>query len=369
MITPTFILANMFRLLWRREFRFHFDRIPLVARRISWKKQWNLGRIALNRFFSITPALGYPYMAHISPAGVCNLRCSICPAHEPATKGKEMLPFATFKKLIDEIGDYLIYIILWSWGEPFLNPEIYRLISYAREKNILTVTSSNLNRFSPGEAAQLVDSGLDALIIALDGASEETYNQYRRGGSVRKVVENTRLIVEEKRKKKSDKPFLNLRMVVSKFNEHEIEALRALGKEIGVDMVSFKAFSTRQPGYASPELDRKYAPENKFFRWYDYLPDYTVSRRPKKYRCKFPWTKPTLFADGEILSCEFDFRYDYSFGNLNQQSFREIWFGPKAKEFRRRFRKNRDEIAFCRDCVFDYKLIPGCVIAWEILNQ
>ncbi len=83
----------------------------------------------------------------------------------------------------------------------------------------------------------------------------------------------------------------------------------------------------------------------------------------------FLWPrKPTLFADGEVLSCEFDFRYGYSFGNLNEQSFREIWFGKKAKEFRRRFRKNRDDIEFCRDCVFDYKLIPGCVVEWEILK-
>jgi len=369
MINLEFILKNLFSLVLRREIRFHFDRIPLVAQKISRKKMWNLFRIALNRLLPLAPAFGYPYMAHVSPAGVCNLRCPICPAHDPQTQGKALLPFSTFKKLIDEIGDYLIYVILWSWGEPFLNPEIYRMISYARDKNILTVTSSNLNRFTREDAAQVIEAGLDALIIALDGVSEETYSQYRSGGSAERVIANTKLLVEERKKRGSMKPYLNLRMVVSKYNEKEVGAFRALGRELGVDMVSFKAFSTRQPGFASPEIDRQFAPESKFFRWYDYLPDYTVSHKLKKYNCRFPWTKPTLFADGEILTCEFDFRYEYSLGNLNQKSFREIWFGSKAKEFRRRFNQNRDEIAFCRDCVFDYKLIPGCVVAWEFLNQ
>ncbi|MBM3285692.1 MAG: hypothetical protein FJY81_07440, partial [Candidatus Aminicenantes bacterium] len=189
------------------------------------------------------------------------------------------------------------------------------------------------------------------------------------GGSARWVIENTRVLVAEREKRGKNKPFINLRMVVSKENEQEVEAFRALARELRVDMVSFKAFSTRQSGFMDPDIDRQYAPQTKFFRWYDYQPDFTVSRKAKKYNCKFPWTKPTLFADGEILSCEFDFRYGYSFGNLNEQSFRNIWFGMKAREFRRRFRKNRDDIAFCRDCVFDYKLIPGCVVEWEILRK
>lgn len=368
-MTPGFIAGNLLCLFLKKELRFEFDRIPLRAERISRRKLVNLFRIGLNRIFPISPALGFPYMAQVSPAGLCNLRCPICPAHDPDTQGKALLPFATFKKLIDEIGDYLIYVILWSWGEPFLNPDIYQMISYAGERNILTVTSSNLNRFGPEEAKKLVDSRLDALIIALDGISEESYGKYRSGGSARRVIENTRLMVEEKKRRGEKKPFINLRMVISRENEHEVDEFRAVAKKLGVDMVSFKAFSTRQPGFADPAIDRRYAPQTKFFRWYDYQPDFSVSKKAKKYHCKFPWTKPTLFADGEVLACEFDFRYGYSFGNLNEQTFQEIWFGEKARKFRRLFRKNRDDIAFCRDCVFDYKLIPGCVVKREILRQ
>ncbi|MGQ9673142.1 MAG: radical SAM protein [Candidatus Aminicenantales bacterium] len=367
-MTLNFLARNLLGLLFKRELRFEFDRIPLRARNISGLKLLNLFRIGLNRLLPLSPALGFPYMAHVSPAGLCNLRCAICPAHAPETRGKALLPLPTFKKLVDQLGEYLIYIILWSWGEPFLNPDIYEMIEYARQRNILTVTSSNLNRFGPEEAGRLIEAELDALIIALDGLTEESYRKYRSGGSAQRVIKNTRLLVEERERRGRRKPFINLRMVVSRENEHEVEAFRSLARQLGVDMVSFKAFSTRQPGFADPAIDRQYVPQKKFFRWYDYQPDFIVDRKARKYRCKFPWTKPTLFADGEVLACEFDFRYSHSFGNLNEKSFREIWFGEKAKEFRRRFRKNRDNIAFCRDCVFDYKLIPGCVVEWEILR-
>jgi radical SAM protein with 4Fe4S-binding SPASM domain len=368
-VTPGFILRNFYSLVARRELMFQFDRAPLVAREISTKKLLNLFRTGVNRVFPVSRALGYPYMAHVSPSGLCDLRCDVCPAHDPRARGKALLPFQTYKRLIDEAGDYLLYVILWSWGEPFLNPDIGRMISYAREKNILTVTSTNMNRFNAELAREVVEAGLDLLIIALDGTTDETHSLYRRGGSAARVIENTRRLVEERRRRGQAKPFINLRMVVSRENEHQIEDFRSLAAELGVDMVSFKAFSTRQQGHADPRVDRQYAPDRESFRWYKYQPGYSVDKKPAKFNCKFPWTKPTLFADGQMLICEFDFQYSHSLGNLNEHSFREIWFGPAANALRKKFSRNRDGIPFCRDCVFDYKLIDGCVVDWDILRR
>ena len=369
MMSLPFLLRNLFNLLFRRRLNFEFDRIPLRARSISPRKMLNLFLVGFNRLLPLTKLWGYPYMAHISPAGLCNLRCELCPVHDEGVRGKELLPFATFKKFIDETGDTLLYLILWSWGEPLLNPDFVRMTDYARRKKILTVTSTNLNHFSRDDAKALAASGPDALIIALDGVTEETYGRMRKGGRAATVVANTRLLLEERTRAGSDIPFVNLRLVVSKENEHEVEAFRALAKDLGVDMVSFKAFSTRQPGYGDPEFDKRFAPEDERYRWYRYLPGYVADHRPKKYACKFPWTKPTLFPDGEVLACEFDLRYEHPFGNILRRSFREIWFGPEAAAFRRSFRANRDNIRYCHDCVYDYKLFPGCVVEWEILKK
>lgn len=363
-----FILKNIPSLFFRRELSFQFDRIPLRAIQVSALKRRNLMRIALNRFFPISSAAGFPYMAHISPSGLCNLSCNFCPAHSPEVKGKELLSFDTFKKFLDEVGDYLIYIIMWSWGEPLLNPEMPRMIQYAKEKGVLVVTSSNLNTLGPLGAKGLISSGLDALIVAADGASEETYQRLRKGGSLGAVVENTKKLLEERDRMKARHPLINLRMVVSRENEHEIEDFKQLASDLGVDMVSLKAFSTRQAGTENPEIDKKVAPRQNKYRWYRYLQDYALDREGKKYNCKFPWTKPNLSPDGTIIFCEFDLYYEHPLGNINQQDFQEIWFSQKAKRFRRQFKKDRDAILFCQDCVFDYKRFPGCVIEWEMLN-
>ncbi len=364
-----FLLRNGLNLLLWRRLSFQFDRIPMQARNISGRKLFNLCRISLNRLLPISRAQGYPYMAHIAPSGVCDLSCDLCPSFAPETRGKQLLPFDTFKKFIDETGDYLLYIILWSWGEPLLNPEIYRMIAYAKEKNILSVTSSNLNRLSREDARALVSSGLDALIVALDGSTPETHARLRKGGDFQRVIDHTRLLMEEKKRAGNRLPIVNLRMVVSRENEDEVEGFRRLAKDLGVDMLSIKAYSTRQPGYAHPDLDRRFAPQAKRFRWYRYHPDYSPDRRPRKYKCRFPWTKPTLFADGTVVSCEFDLTHEWPFGNINQSRFDELWFSPQAESFRKRFQKDREVYKFCRDCVYDYKLIDGCVLEWEYLTD
>ncbi|MGB2907050.1 MAG: radical SAM protein [Candidatus Aminicenantaceae bacterium] len=364
-----FLIRNSLSLLLRRRLNFHFDRIPMQARGISGHKLFNLAKIGLNRLLPIPRTLGYPYMAHISPSGLCDLRCNQCPTAAPETQGKQLLAFDTFKKFIDETGDYLLYIILWSWGEPLLNPEIYRMIAYAKQKNILSVTSSNLNRLSRKDARCLISSGLDALIVALDGTTPETHACQRIGGDFNRVVDNVRLLMEEKRRAGSRHPIVNLRMVVSRENEGEVEAFWQLAQDLGVDMVSIKAFSTRQAGCTNPEIHRRFVPQGDKYRWYRYHPDFTTDKQPKRYKCRFPWTKPTLFANGTVASCEFDLTFEYPFGNINQNSFDEIWFSPQAEDFRRRFQKNRDTVEFCRDCVYDYKLIEGCVLEWEYLTD
>lgn len=369
-MTLNFLARNLLGLLFKRELRFEFDRIPLRARNISGLKLLNLFRIGLNRLLPLSPALGFPYMAHVSPAGLCNLRCAICPVHAPETRGKALLPLPTFKKLVDQLGEYLIYIILWSWGEPFLNPDIYEMIEYARQRNILTVNGNQLQpqpvRTRGSEATHR--SGARCLNHRpgwINGRELPQVPEWRKrptshwehatscGGEGEAGKEETFYQPEDgcfqgERARGRGVPFSG----------------QAAGSRYG-ELQGLLDSTTR---VRRPAIDRQYAPQKKFFRWYDYQPDFIVDRKASKYRCKFPWTKPTLFADGEVLACEFDFRYSHSFGNLNEKSFREIWFGEKAKEFRRRFRKNRDNIAFCRDCVFDYKLIPGCVVEWEILR-
>lgn len=364
-----FLLKNSCNLIFKKQFEFEFDKIPIVAKNLTFKKRFNLIRIGLNRLFSIAKPMGYPYMAHIDPAGICNLKCFNCPVHLPEKQGKCVLSFENYKKFIDECGDYLLYVILWSWGEPLLNPEFSKMVSYAKSKNIYTVTSTNLNKLSKEEAQSLIASGLTTLIIALDGPNAETYEKLREGGKFDKFMENFDILMEAKKSHKGETPFINLRMVVSKENEYLMEDFKKIGYDKNVDMISFKAYSTRQSGCINKDIDEKFSPDKEELKWYSYHSDYSLNKKLKQYNCKFPWTKPMLFADGTISSCEFDFKYNYVFGNIEKDSFKNIWFSESANKFRKQFLKNRNSIEFCKNCVYDYTLIPGCVLSRAFPNK
>ena len=364
----SFLARNLASVLLKGELRFQFDRIPLLARKVTGRKRRNLFRIALNRLFPIAKTMGRPYMAHVSPSGVCDLNCVACPSKLATTKGRQLMPLETFQKFVDEAGDTLLYIILWSWGEPILNPHLPEMARYAREHGILTVSSTNLSRLTPEYADRLARSGLDALIIAVDGTTTESYDRFRKGGNFERVLDNVRLLVKAKRESGSPTPLLNLRMIVSRENEDQMDAFREMGCSLGVDMVSFKAFSTRQSG-ENEAVDRQFAPKAGKLRWYRYNKGFSADKTVRKYWCRFPWTKPTLFADGTIISCEFDLKYEVPFGNINEQSFDEIWFSEKAEKFRKAFQKNRDQFPFCDDCVYDYTTFDGCVLAAEMIDE
>jgi MoaA/NifB/PqqE/SkfB family radical SAM enzyme len=129
----------------------------------------------------------------------------------------------TFKKLIDETEDYVFLLLLWGWGEPFMNPNVYEMIAYAKSKGIQSISSTNGHPFSRRRNAEkVVRSGMDSLIFAVDGISQQTYQLYRQGGDLEKVVEGIRNVVETKESLGSVTPLINLRFIVMKHNEHEI---------------------------------------------------------------------------------------------------------------------------------------------------
>ncbi len=364
-----FLIENAFNLLVRRRLDFQFDQIPMSATHLSMRKRWNLVKIGLNRLLPIARTMGRPYMAHISPSNLCDLDCRICPSKDEETKARMLLPFETFQKFVDEAGGTLLYMILWSWGEPILNPDLAKMARYAADRNILTVTSTNLNHLNEDQAMELVRSGLTALIIAVDGTTEESYAVQRRGGSLERVLNNIRMLVAAKKANEGVGPILNVRMVISRENEDEVDDFRKLAINSEVDMVSFKAFSTRQDGVCDPERDKKFVPEQEKYRWYRYTKWFHADRNFGRFNCRFPWTKPTLFPDGEIISCEFDLHYQHSFGNINDQHFDEIWFSEKVEDFRQCFQTDRDRFAFCRNCVYDYCAFDGCVVSAEFFHD
>ena len=114
-----------------------------------------------------------------------------------------------------------------------MNPEFLNLVRYAADKGLYTATSTNGHYLNEEMARKTVESGLDRLIISLDGTTQEVYEQYRVGGDLEKVLEGARHIVKWKKRLGSTRPFVFFQFLVVRPNEHQIDAIRQLGKTIG----------------------------------------------------------------------------------------------------------------------------------------
>lgn len=291
---------------------------------------------------SMTRLISYPYFALIDPSSPCNLHCPLCPTGQgDPSRPRRFLKFEDFKKIIDELGDYLISLLLTNWGEPLLNKEFFKMVEYTKKVKRVPYISidTNLNvTLSDQDIERLIKSGLDLMCVAVDGATQETYEKYRRGGSLKKVIENSRRILEKRRDLGKDRPFVVWMFLVFKHNQHEIENIKKMAKEMGVDALRISAARV-YTGRAdkrfkdSYEISKKYLPPlgSKFS-------DYTKSglRRRAVKRCYWLWNGVVINSDGSVSPCCEIFPKKYDFGNiLNEKSFKTIWNNEKYRNARK----------------------------------
>jgi MoaA/NifB/PqqE/SkfB family radical SAM enzyme len=357
------ILPELPNLLIRRRLKFEFERIPFEVKGLPLKKIRNFFRAGLNQFLLPQKPLGYPVIAQVEPANFCNLSCPLClTTSETAARPAALLSFDRFKAFIDEVGDYLLLIVLWNWGEPFLNPDLFKMISYAKSKNIVVHSSTNGQvKFDEATAGRLVDTGLDSLVFGIDGTTQETYGQYRKGGNLENVLENVRIVVGTKKREGSRTPRLILRFVVMRHNERELPSAHRLAEELGVDFFAIKTADL--PSALGENLDGDFAPANRTYQRYEYQVG-SFQRKLKPFICMRPWKRITLDALGEIIPCEYDYKNLHSFGRTKDgQRALPIWKGTGAGEFRKKFNKGNNDFYLCQNCTYKNRVAEDCTIA------
>ena len=142
-----------------------------------------------------------PYNVVIEPTNSCNLQCPLCSTGIGAkTREKGILQFENFKKVIDEIKDYVLQLSLQNWGEATLVKDLPKMIRYASDNGIFTRLSTNFSvRYNDEFLEELMMSGLGIIVIDLDGTDQETYEKYRKNGDLALVLKNIRKAVEIKK--------------------------------------------------------------------------------------------------------------------------------------------------------------------------
>lgn len=343
-------VLSLARALTTRRLDFEYSGMPITLEHITRKKLLALMDCQINCKRKTPRTPWYPVQLHVETSAVCSLRCPLCPAGMGLVETeRKLMPLSTFRKLIDEVGDYTLSALMWGWGEPLLNPSIYDMIAYAHGKNVATIISSNGQQVQSSEEAEmLVSSGLDCLIVSLDGATQESYSQYRVGGDIRKVFRFIKLVAEAKETLASRKPVINVQTVVMKHNEHELQQIESEVRTYGANMVT--RVSTQIPDYAGPDADERFAPSDTKYRRFEYRNGQRVRKPASDYHCIRPWDRMTVTWDGRVISCEHDFNATMPFGNGLETSFMDAWWGEKAADFRARCLEDKGQFAFCADC-------------------
>jgi MoaA/NifB/PqqE/SkfB family radical SAM enzyme len=233
-----------------------------------------------------------------------------------------MLSNELFKSTIDELKDTLLYLTFYFQGEPYLHPNFLELVKYAAEKKIYTATSTNAHYLTDERARQTVESGLDRLIISIDGTTQDTYQSYRVGGKLSKVLEGTARVVAWKKKLKSKTPFIVFQFLVVKPNEHQIEDVKKLAKEYGIDYVAFKTAQIYDYQNGSPLI-----PENQQYSRYSRNDDGTFSIKNKLLNhCWKMWHSCVITWDGKVVPCCFDKDAHHQMGDVSVQRFADLWY-------------------------------------------
>jgi radical SAM protein with 4Fe4S-binding SPASM domain len=301
----------------------------------------------LTRIFNRPIQWGLPLSISFEPTTSCNLRCPECPSGLRAfTRPIGMLESNFFKQTIDELAPDLLYLIFYFQGEPYLNPEFLEMVKYASQKKIYTATSTNAHYLNDANAKRTIESGLDRLIISIDGTTQEVYEQYRIGGKLEKVLEGARNVVKWKKELKSQTPFIFFQFLVVKPNEHQIEDVKRLAKEVGVDEVRFKTAQIYDYENGNPLI-----PTIDKFSRYNLQADgsYTIKNKLANHCWKL-WHACVITWDGLVVPCCFDKDATHRLGDLKGQSFKTIWQSPEYKNFRKAITRSRKEIDICANC-------------------
>lgn len=187
--------------------------------------------------------LSRPYALFVDPSNNCPLHCSGC-LHNKEFQQKigpdwpgGNLNEDVFRQFISSYGPYASNIVFYNWGEPLLNKNTPRFISMAKSYMLRTSLSSNLSIDFDAEA--LVLSGLDYMVLSIDGATKKTYSRYRQGGDFHRVIDNVKRLVNAKKKHNKTMPWLSWQYLLFEHNKEEVFMAKQLAEELGVDEIRF----------------------------------------------------------------------------------------------------------------------------------
>jgi len=279
--------------------------------------------------YSLSGKTPLPRSVVIDVGNVCNLHCPLCPTGAGMSRyEKTLMPLATFKAVLGKMP-WVRHVSLFNWGEPFLNPDIFAIIRYARERAVEVNVHTNFS-FKKGDDffVDIVECGLNILTVSLDGASQETYEKYRVGGDFGLVIANIESLERIKRQHRRKAPVIVWKFIVNKFNEHEIPRAKEMAARLGVTLeLANMGLGDDLPDvtFACDIETRKktWLPSQARYinKWYQGAHRYPLYNAP----CDQLFNWIVIAPDGNVFPCCLASDKNNTFGNILKSSFKEIW--------------------------------------------
>lgn len=303
-------------------------------------------------FISSNITLLPPTSLMIEPTNICNLKCPLCPTGLGVlNRVKRSMSVDEYKTIIDQVKGYVKEIVLWHYGEPFVHKNILAMIEYATKKKIAIITSTNGHFLNSLEYCEkVVKSGLQRMIVAIDGADQEAYEKFRAGGNLNKVIRGVKWLVEAKKNLKSKTPYIEMQFIVMKHNEHQKQQMKDLAKDLKVDYFIEKEvgihaddatfFNMRDQFLPKEQDGRFYKDENGLSQVNGTVPNY----------CEWPYRYAVINSDGNVVPCSLDIHSAHIMGNVFNKDLLAIWRSNEYQNFRKQIRSNRKNIDMCRAC-------------------
>lgn len=262
-----------------------------------------------------------PISLKIESSAACHLACPGCVQSNPEFKAKtkgNLMSMELFNSILDQAGDYLYRIQFYYNGEPFINKRLLEMIRAASARGIGSQVSTNFSfSFKEGFYKEIVESGLEHLIISMDGTDAETYSKYRINGVYELVERGMREVVKWKKALNRRYPIVEWQFIIFEHNKHQVETAQRLAQDIGVDRLCLK-----YDGYSDPASWNTKAQRTD--RW---------MRRFKLDSCLWLWGALVIDWNGVVRPCCNNAERE-SIGDLTKTPFREVWNSDGMKGLR-----------------------------------
>lgn len=296
--------------------------------------------MSTNRKLSENPST---YLIDIS--GVCNLHCSLCPQgmgfpeHEQPVK---YMPLQNFETIFRKIKPYAKAITLHNWAEPFLHPEISKIIKLINSEapDIFLHISSNGVILNEEKIRKLSGLKIDFLEISISGVTQDIYERYHKNGELKKVINNIRLLINNKEMeiKKLSIKYLQFNYNIQSYFTIKSAILELLGIDKLPPFVELKII----PGYVTAAVlgyEEKYPVVEK----------QQSKKTPMKYACNYPFEQLVVRSDGEIFPCcVVPYDKKLSLGNLLSMESKDFSTSLKHNEFKESFVNGTNPV--CNSC-------------------